>query len=172
MSLVCASALGIARGGVDHIVAVTGRDAELVRNALAGLEIAFVTNAEYASGMSSSLRVGVSEALRRWPDAKGLMVALGDQPLAGTGIVERVVATFEEKGPLGRESIVAPRFRGAQGNPVIFGGALVPELLAIVGDRGARSVVENNACRVEYVDFDREPPLDIDTVQDLAELTH
>jgi CTP:molybdopterin cytidylyltransferase MocA len=38
----------------------------------------------------------------------------------------------------------------------------------VAGDRGARSVVEREPTRVRYVDFDRPPPLDVDTVSDLT----
>jgi molybdenum cofactor cytidylyltransferase len=66
---------------------------------------------------------------------------------------------------------VAPRFRGNAGNPVLFSRALVPELLLVTGDRGARAVVERDPSRVEYVAFDRDAPLDVDTLDDLADLT-
>ena len=43
-----------------RVVVVLGRDAELVRAALAGLSVSFVRNHEYGRGLSSSLQVGLS----------------------------------------------------------------------------------------------------------------
>jgi molybdenum cofactor cytidylyltransferase len=118
--------------------------------------------------MSSSLRAGVAEAARLWPDSAGMVVALGDQPLGGSGILEQLVATFGSRPQGSTKAIVAPRFRGVLGNPVMFARELLPELLAVTGDNGGRSVVVRDASRVAYVDFDRDAPPDVDTVDDLG----
>src|SRR5689334_15611659 len=72
--LVRLTTLGILAAGLQRIVAVTGRDAALVRGALAGLTVALTENSEYAAGMSGSLRIGVAEALRLWPGVDGLLI--------------------------------------------------------------------------------------------------
>jgi molybdenum cofactor cytidylyltransferase len=173
MPLVRYSVAGLVDAGLKHIVVVVGRDADRVRQCLDGLDVRFVVNAQYASGMSSSLRTGVSEAIRLWPTAEALLIALGDQPLTGTGILEAVLAgTGERGGGGGARPIVAPRFRGELGNPVLFARDLVSELLEVGGDRGARAVVERDASRVRYVDFDLAMPPDVDTVSDLTALTN
>jgi molybdenum cofactor cytidylyltransferase len=163
--LVRRSALALLDTGLKHIVVVIGREAEPVRSGLAGLDVRFVVNADHASGLSSSLRAGVSEAIRMWPSDEALLIALGDQPLTGTGILESILRVAAERGD---RSIVAPRFRRELGNPVLFARALVPELLETTGDRGARGVVERDQSRVHYVDFESAMPPDVDTVSDLA----
>jgi molybdenum cofactor cytidylyltransferase len=168
MPLVRLSAIGVLEAGVERVVVVVGREARAVRDCLHGLALEFVTNADYASGMSSSLRTGVGEAMRLWPEARGLLIALGDQPLGGTGIIEAVVRRGAEGDMDGR--ITAPRFRGELGNPVLFGRELVPELLEVTGDRGARGVIERERGRVDCVDFDRAAPLDVDRAEDLSAL--
>ena len=165
--LVRHSAAALTEAGLTHIVVVIGRDAEKVRASLAGLDVRFVLNEEYATGLSSSLRIGVSEAIRVWPTDDAVLIALGDQPLTGTGVLESILRTVVECGD---RSIVAPRFRGELGNPVLFARALVPELLEVSGDRGARGVVERDQSRVHYVDFESAMPPDVDTVSDLAAL--
>jgi molybdenum cofactor cytidylyltransferase len=159
-------------GGLTRIVVVLGREATQVRESLNGLDVQFVINAAYASGLSSSVRAGVSEAARLWPAAPALLIALGDQPLAGTNIIETLIATLGDDPP-GEDppKIIAPRFRGEAGNPVLFVRELLPELLEVSGDRGARVVVEREPARVRYVDFDCAAPPDVDTVSDLAALT-
>lgn len=172
--LVRLAVLGLCEAGLDHVV-VLGREAEAVQASVADLGSSFVVNPEFATGMSSSLRRGVEYALEHWPTADGLLIALGDQPLnglAGTGIVEVLIEHFrrapdQEKRPL----IVAPRYRGELGNPVLFDRTLAPELVAITGDRGARSVVERDPARVRYVEFDRDAPRDVDTPGDVTALS-
>jgi molybdenum cofactor cytidylyltransferase len=167
--LVRLASLGLVEAGVDRIAVVTGHDASKVRDALAGLDVRFVLNAGYAAGMSGSLRAGVEEVKRQWPDAASLLIALGDQPLLGSGIIEELTKRFRvETERASQVKIVAPKFRGEAGTPVLFSTELVPELLRITGDRGARSVVDRDATRVAYVDFDRPAPPDIDSAADLA----
>jgi molybdenum cofactor cytidylyltransferase len=158
---------GLIGAGVERIVVVGGRDADAVCSALDGLAVGFVINPDYASGMSSSLRVGVADAVGRWPDVEGVLIALGDQPLLGTGIIESLVRQLGDTA-VGDARIVAPRFLGELGTPVLFPRDLTPELLSLSGDRGARSIVERDPGRVRYVDYDHAPPLDVDTVADLA----
>ncbi|HEV8233664.1 MAG TPA: nucleotidyltransferase family protein [Gemmatimonadaceae bacterium] len=166
--LVRLSVSALLDAGLTHVVVVIGRDADGVRASLAGLDVRFVINEEYATGLSSSLRIGVSQATRVWPTDDALLIALGDQPLTGSGVLESILRTVAERG---KRSIVAPRFRGELGNPVLFPRAVVPELLEVSGDRGARGVVERDQSRVHYVDFESAMPPDVDTVSDLAVLT-
>lgn len=169
--LVRRSVDGLLAAGLKRIVVVIGREADEVRRSLEGLDLQFVTNAAYATGLSSSLRAGVAEAMQLWPKAEWLLIALGDQPLAGTGVVEALVRTSAHIGSgRGTPRIIAPRFAGESGNPVLFSRELAPELLVASGDRGARSVIEREPGRVRYVEFDFPAPIDIDTVQDLATL--
>lgn len=155
------------RPGIEHVLVVVGREGDRVRQALAGLDLDIVQNEAYADGMSTSLVAGVRGALERWPDAEGVLIALGDQPLTDDRVVPRLVETFAA-GSGAR--IVAPRYRGERGNPVVFSRELVDELLAVTGDRGAREVIERDPRRVRYVDFDFPSPLDVDTPADLLRL--
>jgi len=170
--LVRRSASALLDAGLKRVVVVIGREADRVRECLAGLDVQFALNAEYASGMSSSLRTGVSEAVRLWPELETLLIALGDQPLGGMGIVEELLSFVTLPDGVSARPIVAPRFGGELGNPVLFARALVPELLEVAGDHGARGVIERDPSRVEYVRFSRAMPLDVDTVSDLDALNN
>ena len=169
--LVLLAALGLHEAGVDHVI-VLGRDADAVRACVADLGSSFVVNAAFATGMSSSLRTGVEYALEHWHTADGLLVALGDQPLAGSGIVEVLVEHFRCAREHGRKAlIVAPRYRGEIGNPVLFDRTLAPELLTVTGDGGGRGLVERDPTRGCDVDFDRAAPRDVDTPGDVTALS-
>jgi molybdenum cofactor cytidylyltransferase len=171
LPLVRLAVLGLCEAGLDHVV-VLGREAQAVRDALADLGSSFVVNPEFATGMSSSLRTGVQFALEHWPTADGLLIALGDQPLGGSGIVESLTGRFPDaREETNRPLIVAPRYRGELGNPVLFDRTVAPELLEITGDRGARSVVERDPTRVCYVELDRSAPRDVDTPGDMTALS-
>ena len=169
--LVRLAVLGLCEAGLDHVV-VLGRESQAVQACVADLGSSFVVNDAYASGMSSSLVTGVQYALRHWPSADGLVIALGDQPLVGTGILEVLVERFRsvpDEGP--RPLVVAPKYRGELGNPVLFDRTLAPELLAVTGDRGARGLIERDPTRVSYVAFDLTAPRDVDSPGDVAALS-
>lgn len=149
----------ILASGADEAVVVVGPDGEPIREALAGLRVRFVLNPHPVEGQGSSIRHGVAGLAA---DAEAAIVALGDQPTIPSPVVPRLIETFRMVDAF----IIAPVYRGVQGNPVLFRASVFPELLALTGDRGARSVVEKDPTRVTYVPFDHPVPPDIDTDDD------
>lgn len=148
---------------VDDVIVVVGSNDGPVREALKGCALRFVRTPAADEGMASSVAVGVA-ALS--PETQAVLIALGDEPLAGRAPIERVVARYKEGGA----AVVAPTFRGVRGHPVLFDRSMFPELLALTGDRGARGVADREPGRLALVDLDLPKPIDIDTPADLARL--
>jgi molybdenum cofactor cytidylyltransferase len=141
---------------LDEIVVVTGHQAGEVVAALAGLVVRTVYNADYAAGLSSSLRVGIDAVP---PEASGAMILLGDQPLLTIEVINRLVNAYR----ISRAAIVAPWAAGRRGNPVLFGRELFGELQEVRGDEGARAVIVAHAPRLELVEVDGAVFEDVDT---------
>ncbi len=150
-------------GGVDEVLVVLGRETQGIREALSGLPLRFVENPEPEAGQASSIACGVSALA---PVVQAALIALGDQPSLPPDVIPRLLQTFRETG----KPIVAPAYRGVQGNPVLFAAAVFPELRALMGDRGARSVVEKDPSRVALVPLDLGMPADLDTLEDYERL--
>ena len=93
-------------------------------------------------------------------------MALGDQPTVSAQVVERVLAAWREGGG----PVVAPRYRGLRGNPVLFDSAMFGALGTLVGEHGARDLIASDPSRVTMVDVAEPPPMDIDTPSDYDEL--
>lgn len=149
---------------LDPVLVVLGHAQAEVAAALAGLPVRCVPNPAYAKGQSTSLRVGIA-ALP--PTCAAALVLLGDQPFVTPEIIRRLVAEWRA----GAAPIVAPSYAGQRGNPVLFARAVFPELLAIQGDQGARTVLAANPARIRLVRFeDTRPLIDIDTPEDYARL--
>ena len=159
--LVRASVERVLAAGPDRTIVVVGHDADRVRAALAGLDVMTVENPEPERGLSSSLRAGLAVVPS---NALAVLVVLGDQPIWRDEVIPELVARFYLDSAL----VVAPRYQGIQGVPVLFGRAIFPELDALTGDQGARSVVTRDPRRVAYVDFDFPMPPDVDTPEDVA----
>lgn len=152
--------------GVAPVVAVTGAHAEVVAPVLQRWPVQVVHNPEHVAGMSTSLRLGLQALFAdplRAPAA--VLVALADMPGLTAAVVSRLVAAHGAGGKL----ITAPAVAGRRGNPVIFDASLVPELLAVQGDEGGRSVLLAHPDQVQLVPF-ADPAIfrDVDTPADLT----
>ena len=120
--------------GLD-VVVVTGRDAELVAEAVSPARTVF--NPDFAEGLGRSISVGVGACA----EAEGWMIALGDMPGLDLGVVKLLLSRFASAGS---DAIVAPVYSAEperHGHPVIFGAAYRDELLALSDDSGARPIV-------------------------------
>lgn len=161
-ALVCHAAEALA-GVTDSTIAVVGREAAVVRDALGQVVTRVVENHEWESGMASSVRIGI-DALP--DDADAVLIALGDQPGVDPAVGRAIVARWVESG----KPIVVPRFRDGRGHPVLFARDVFDELRSLVGDVGARRVIERVPERVAEVVIDAEMPSDVDTPEDLEGL--
>lgn len=141
------------------VIAVTGFEHDKVREALAGLEIQFAENPEFASGLASSIKRGIS-ALPE--DAEGAMIMLADMPGTTKKLFDGLIAIFEE-GLC--EKIVYPvREDGSQGNPVIWPARYFTELQQLSGDAGAKQLISQNRDAASPIIINSDDVLDdIDT---------
>lgn len=143
---------------------IVGHRAAEVRAALAGLPVHVVENPAYRQGQSTSLRAGLL-ALPR--ELKGALVLLADQPFVDANLIDRLVGLYEESGA----PIVAPQHDGRRGNPVLFDHAVLPELLTVVGDTGAREVIARHRDRLATLELkDARAFQDVDTWEDYQRL--
>lgn len=119
-----------------------------------------VTNGDYASGMSTSLKAGIL-ALR--PDVDAALILLGDEPFVERSIIETLVGAYEREG----KPITIPVYGDIPGPPTLFSRSVFPELLALTGDEGGRQVVRKDPGRVARVVLPAESaPPDLDTPED------
>lgn len=115
----------------------------------------------HAEGMGATLRAGVASLPS---DATGAFVFLGDMPRTPPTILPELAAALAAAGALA----AAPSFKGQRGHPVLFSAALFPELRALSGDEGARSVLRGLADRLALVPTDDPGVLfDVDRPGDL-----
>ncbi len=156
------------RGVVRAYAAVCGRVTVIARSTsqfeatLQDLPVTVVANPDADEGIASSIRVGVSSC----SDRPAVMIALADEPRVDRALVTAVMDRWQETSA----PVVAPRFAGVVGHPVVFDRSCFADLLALDGDVGARRVIRKMGDEVRYVDVDQPPPMDIDTPGDLRRL--
>jgi len=145
-----------------RVCLVTGHASEDIVNAARGLADQIVLNGEYRSGIGSSIARGVSH-LREV--AAAITIMLADQPLVTTAHIGQII----EKWSNDPDAIVATRYSGVDGPPVLFGHRYFAQLCELEGDTGARHVLQEHRDAVRTVEF--EPAaIDIDTPDDLEAL--
>lgn len=138
------------------VLVVLGHAADAVANCLEGLPLETVSNLDHATGLASSLEVGLA-ALPL--DAAGAIVLLGDMPLVSAGVLDRLIETFEAEAD-GIDAVV-PTYRGRDGNPVLIGRAMFEACGALHGDEGARRLLAKESRHVARCAVD-DPGIEID----------
>lgn len=149
-----------AAAGLDPLIAVLGHEGDRVREELDGLRCAFVSNAEPARGMGSSIGAG----FRAVPDEASAAVALlGDMPLVSAAMIRRLVDRFRETSA----ALVISSYEGVRAPPILYGRALFGELRALLPDAAGRQVAERHRARAAEVAWSAEALVDLDVPEDL-----
>jgi molybdenum cofactor cytidylyltransferase len=128
------------------------------------LAVRFAHNAQWQSGMGSSIAAGVS-ALN--PNTAGAFVVPGDMPLVTVSLLRGLTAEFERNG--GTKIIYPATPQGEQRNPVLWPRQYFPSLAALSGRGRGKDLlgkVSNWCIAVETGDV--AGLKDIDTADDLA----
>jgi len=133
----------LADSGCAPILVVIGAEAPRVREIAP--ELTYLENPDWASGMGSSLRAGLT-ALSGTP-AIAAVVLLVDMPGVTSIAVRRIAAHASP------DALVMGGYAGRRGHPVLLGrdhwaGAAA----AATGDRGARDYLRAHADQVRVVD--------------------
>ena len=116
-----------------------------------------VMNWRWKEGMSTSVQVGLA-ALP--PETDAAIFLQCDQPLITADLLRILVTRFEETSA----PIVHPTHAGQRSTPVLFARHLFPELAAITGDEGGRSLITRYAQNVATVEVtDPDALADVDT---------
>ncbi len=142
---------------LSNVVVVTGHQKEKLAKHLESDTLS-VENPDFASGMASSLRVGILQALDMQADAA--LVLLGDMPMVTSAHIETLIAAFKDHSG---SYIVQASCGGKPGNPVLFPGSLFPELLKLGGDMGARDLIKRHLDQHVLVEIGEAAARDFDT---------
>jgi molybdenum cofactor cytidylyltransferase len=148
----------------DLVSVVLGAQAESLKAGIEDLAVEIVINENWPDGMASSLQKGLHKLLAIEPDLSALCITLCDQPLVDSGIIDRLIETFQT----GDSLIVASAYAETSGVPAVFSSRLFDELLALESSQGAKKVIVKHLDRVKKIPVP-EAFYDIDTRQDFAE---
>ena len=140
-----------------ELVVVTAYDE--IEESVKGLPVKVVRNNNQELGASHSIKLGL-EACGEIGQHDHVMFAVADQPY----VQEDELFGFIHMYKRSYKGIGCLSYQGVMGNPVIFQGKFVPELMALTGDVGGKAVVKAHLSEVFQYEADSELSLqDIDT---------
>lgn len=149
--------------GIEKVVVVTGFYHEQVEPVAEQFSVQVVRNINPGDGQPSSVRLGI-ETLGSKFDA--VMMMLCDQPLINTTDLTTLLTAFEERS---FGEIVIPKVKGQRGNPVVFSGAAIGQMLADGQQMYCRKYIDQNPGQV--IDFESDNSHYITDIDTLADIT-
>lgn len=146
----------------ESVTVVLGHDSALVREVVPdGVHI--LVNADYRSGLASSLRVGLASLE---PATEAAVVLLGDMPFVRSDHIDALIDHWRPG------TICVACHRSQRGNPVLWPSELFDEMMGLAGDRGARSLMAAHPEMVLEVQMDEAVTFDVDSPADLERARH
>src|ERR1700682_1183606 len=152
------------RGGVETIVVVLGHRAEVIKEKLKGFAVRFALNPDPESAMSESIAWGVREIPA---DCQATLIAPSDYP----AIPPVVVATLLNSWRTRAAKLLAPKYEGGGGHPVLVDLCFRDQLLQLDPQRGLRGLFDEHRGAILRAPVD-SPYIarDIDTWEDYRAL--
>ena len=150
---------------IHMITVVVGANSEAVTQAVSDLPVNIVVNEHWQQGLASSLKAGLNSAE---PDCRAAMITLCDQVL----ITDEHLRLLLDQWLADPSEIMASAYTGTIGTPAIIPAEFYPDVLALEGDAGAKSILKNNAGRVRTLpipeaEFDLDVPADLEKLRTL-----
>jgi molybdenum cofactor cytidylyltransferase len=152
--------------GAVPVIAVLGANFAELSSAIDWKNSLQVFNREWEQGIASSIHKGLRTLQENSPRIAGTLILACDQPRLTTDHLHALIDTFAAQS---EPTIVASAYAGITGTPAVFPREVFANLLALRGDKGARSLLVNPPCPLIAVPFSGGE-VDIDEPADLSEL--
>jgi xanthine/CO dehydrogenase XdhC/CoxF family maturation factor/CTP:molybdopterin cytidylyltransferase MocA len=150
------------KAGFDPLIVVLGHEAELVRQALEGIQYRPVLNPEYARGVNSSLRAGIRAVSET--AARAAVVVLADMPFVTTAMIETVIGKYRKSDA----PLVISDYDGVNAPPMLYDRSLFGELAASEEQGCGKHVVKRHRHEAESASWPVEALTDLDAPEDYA----
>jgi molybdenum cofactor cytidylyltransferase len=126
------TAESLLKSKIRPVFVVTGHERADIEAVLRDLPLSLHYAADYADGMSASLKSGVAAAAA----LDGVLVCLGDMPFVRPETFARLAEAYTG------QAAIFPTHDGERGNPVLLGRSLFADIQRLAGDEGARTLLK------------------------------
>jgi len=131
------------------VLVVLGAVAEKIIPLLQNDDVAFIVNNNWEMGMGTSIVAGVRKVSDQFPDARGVLMALVDQPLLPLSHYKKLLEAFQ---PDKQQIIASHSENGWTGVPALFDRCYFKELIQLRKEEGAKKLLKKYASKVRRVD--------------------
>ena len=149
----------VSNAGLNPIVVVLGHEADRARQELTDLPIVPVVNADYQSGVNSSLRAGIMAASQ----ATAAVVVLADMTFVTTAMIETLVERYRTSAA----PLVISDYSGVNAPPMLYDRSLFNELLSMQGEGCGKQVVKHHRHEAVAVVWPQDALTDLDVPEDV-----
>ncbi len=152
---VCRSALA---SECENVIVVTGFQQQEIERCLSDYDLNVVHNEDFASGMASSIGVGIQAAGK----CDAVIILLGDMPGISTQMINQLLEAAQGGDA---KQIVVSTSDGKRGNPLLWPEYYYDELKSLQGDSGAKQIISKYHDRIVEVELGPAARFDLDTPQ-------
>jgi molybdenum cofactor cytidylyltransferase len=149
----------------DTICVVTGFYHKEILQIIHDEQVHFIFNEQWEEGMSGSIKKGLSYLVQQNPELQSVLIMVADQPYITSALLKEMI-TLQEQG---QQGIIAASYAGIHGTPVLFRKNYFSSLENLVGDKGARSILQHYPDDLVTVGFPLGE-IDIDTEEDYKKI--
>ena len=164
-SLIRHTATMAAASECNPTVVVIGANSDRISLELENLPVRVTYNTQWQQGMSASIAKGIDTLLKMNINFDAFVVALADQPLITATIYNRLVERYRSNRP----QAIASNYSDTIGVPALFDRTLIPKLLKMKQQGGAKQLLHKYSDRAFNLDLP-EAAIDIDTPTDYQQL--
>lgn len=148
------------------VVIVLGDKSDLLESQVKDLPVAIARNPDWASGMGSSIRIGLEDLLSQHQDqTEAVVLMVCDQPFIRSSDIDRLCLAHEKTGC----GVISSAYEGVFGTPVLFSSKYFSELQQLPPNEGARRLITRHRDD-HYSILVPEAAFDVDTPEDYRKL--
>lgn len=146
----------------DAKILVLGAKEDEINKTIDCRNFQMVINENWHEGMSTSIRKGLSEALKLKKELEHILILLSDQPLVTRDEIEELIRVQLNNN----EQATFSEYAGEPGVPAIFSREIFSELKKLKGDQGAKKLIYDTDFQFGTVKFENGN-FDVDTTADV-----
>lgn len=162
VSLIDLSLTALREAAVNNVVVVTGFYYDQIEPRLKTSAVRIARNPNPGEGQPGSVRLGLETLGHQF---SAVLVMLCDQPLLSAEDLQTLIKAFQQRD---HGEIVVPTVHGSRGNPVVFSGAVIREILAQDPAISCRAYMDRHPELVSFYETDNDHFVtDVDTLDDI-----
>jgi len=146
----------------DTKILVLGAKEDEINKKIDRRNFKVVINENWEEGMSTSIRKGISEALKLEKEMEHILIMLSDQPLVTKDKIEELIRVQLDS----KKQTTFSEYAGDIGVPAIFSREIFSDLKKLKGDQGAKKLIYDKNFQFGTVKSE-DGNFDVDTTADV-----